>query len=405
MVTYFSLTRPRSIAIAAFVASVLVLAISFLAPGASQARSADTASSQANATTSQRTAGAKLKLRAEDLPKAIPVNKARRFKVRMTNVGKVPVRKIQVSLRGTKGLALKPGKRSFSRLLPGRTVSINVSVRAGRRAAARGRIVVTAKAPRAGTARLARALRVTRPRSGPKTQPGTGATTSPAGHYFWTLEDVRVDQSSDPIGFYFADDRFVHVGLPEGGLPVCDRANAKRDIEGKIESGCVRYSFNPRNGAVVIGGELRGKFTAKKGASTVEFDGTTYDLATIPTRGSKLRATLINRGFFGFCGFVTGCTTWKENLVLDRQGRFVRSRSSISSMGGAGTPFVWGANFPPDEYGTYRILGNGRIQFRYQDGSVSNETIAILHNDQGRPDTAGEGLILDQTWFYLEVEY
>lgn len=350
------------------------------------------------ATTSKRQQKSNLRLQVQGLAKSVPVNKARRFKLRITNSGTRPVRAIRLSLSGTRGLAVNPSKRSIKELKAGRTLSVNVSVRANRRAPAHGRVLVTANARGAGTARLARQLRVVRGGAGQK---AGASVNSPAGHYFWAFEDIRVDRSSDPIGFYFANDRFVHVGLPKGGLPNCSRANAKRDSDGNIESGCVRYTFNPRSGALRID-KLRGKFTAKKGKSSVEFDDKTYYLATIPKAGSRIQTTLINRGFRGMCGLILGCTTWKENLGLDNRGRFVRSRSSITSMGGAGAPFVWGASFPPDEYGTYRILGKGRIQLRFQDGSVSTETIAVQHDSKGRPDPVKEGLILDDTWFYPE---
>lgn len=356
--------------------------------------------SQAKPST-QKQARSSLKVKVQGLPQALPPAKTRKFKVRISNAGAQSTGKVKVSLRGSRGLVVRPGSRTLQRLKPGQTATLNASVRAKRGAKGAARLLVNATSRPGGTVRAARTLRVRRPGSGAKPKPGSGRIDSPAGHYFWAFEDIRVDRSSDPIGFYFANDRFVHVGLPEGGLPVCNRAKVKRDSDGNIESGCTRYTFNARTKVIRIG-KLTGKFTAKQGRSSVTFDGKSYMLATIPKAGTRLRATLINRGFSGMCGLILGCRTWKENLALDRKGRFIRSSSTITSMGGAGTPFVWGANFPPDEYGTYRVLGKGRIQFRYQDGKISNETIAVIHDERGRPDATGEGLILDQTWFYVE---
>lgn len=354
--------------------------------------------------TGAKVSSAELKLQVRGLPKAIGVAKTRKFRLRVTNSGRAGVRSVRVRLKGTRGLILRPAKRTFKRLRPGQTETINVTVRANRRARARSRIALQVSAGRTKPVRQVRVIRIARRGSGTKPNPATGRVTSPVGHYFWALEPVRVDRSSNATGFYFANDRFVHVGIPERGLPVCSRARFKRDGDGKIESGCVRYTFNQRNGRLVIGGQIRGKFVPKRGKSSVEIDGKSFYIATIPAAGTKLQVTLTHRGYRGFCGLITGCTTWKENLGLDRQGRFVRSRSSITSVGGHGAPFIWGANFPPDEYGHYRILSNGRIQFRYMDGSVSVETVAIQHSDRGRPDAGREGLVLNDIWFYLEDE-
>lgn len=64
--------------------------------------------------------------------------------------------------------------------------------------------------------------------------------------------------------------------------------------------------------------------------------------------------SLVNRGFSGFCGPIVGCTS------------------------------------------------GGRIRLSFADGSVSVRTIGIGIGKNGRPDAAGEGLLLDDVNFYVD---
>ena len=159
-------------------------------------------------------------------------------------------------------------------------------------------------------------------------------------------------------------------------------------------SGCVRYTHNARTGAVRVG-KLRGTYRRGK----LRLAKQPYYNTTIPKRGARYDAKLVHRGFRGLCGLIVGCRTWREELVLTRAGKFVLSESSISTFGGAGTPFVWAGDFPPDEHGTYRILDRGRLRLAYADGSVKVHTIAIDHNKADRPDVRREGVLVDDRVF------
>jgi hypothetical protein len=65
-------------------------------------------------------------------------------------------------------------------------------------------------------------------------------------------------------------------------------------------------------------------------------------------------------------------------------------------------PFTYGWSAPPDQHGTCEVQSGGRIRLAFADGSVSVRTIGIGIGKAGRPDAAGEGLLLDDTNFYKD---
>jgi hypothetical protein len=50
----------------------------------------------------------------------------------------------------------------------------------------------------------------------------------------------------------------------------------------------------------------------------------------------------------------------------------------------------------------YEVQSGGRIRLAFADGSVSVRTIGIGIGAGGRPDAAGEGLLLDDVNFYKD---
>jgi hypothetical protein len=109
----------------------------------------------------------------------------------------------------------------------------------------------------------------------------------------------------------------------------------------------------------------------------------------------------VHRGFSGFCGLITGCTTWANYLTLRSDGQFALADQTVSSIGG-GVPFTYGWSAPPNEHGSYEIQSNARIRLLFADGSVSVRTIGIQLAKDGRPDPAGAGVLLDDTNFYTD---
>ncbi|MGE4427088.1 MAG: hypothetical protein AB7G37_11605, partial [Solirubrobacteraceae bacterium] len=170
-----------------------------------------------------------------------------------------------------------------------------------------------------------------------------------------------------------------------------------RDGNGNQGDGCVRWNLNAKTGRLTVG-DLEG--TLRKGR--LELDDVDLWPLTVPGAGTRLHVNLEHRGFSGFCGLVLGCSTWHYTLVLNRDGAFVRTSSRLSTAGGSGTgvPFVAAGSYPPDEYGTYEVLGRGRIRLAYADGTVTVETIGIQRDARDRPDPEGEGLVLDDINFY-----
>lgn len=48
------------------------------------------------------------------------------------------------------------------------------------------------------------------------------------------------------------------------------------------------------------------------------------------------------------------------------------------------------------------MLPGSRIRFSYASGKKLTEALIVQTDKRGRPDPVKEGLLLDDTWFYLE---
>ena len=323
-----------------------------------------------------------------------------RFKVKVRNRGDRPARKVTLRLSG-KGGSVKGGARKLGTIKGGKGKTATFTVKAGRK----GSVKLTAKATGAGVKASARkTVRIARPG---KPRPPAGRS-SLTGQLFWGFEAYQFDRSSDILGLYFANSRFVHWGIPKGGLKNCSRVTAKLDEDGELQPGCLRYSFNERSGKLSIGkakGSYRnGELKLKMDEDMWRIDGSTWFNSAFAKPGSRLNVTLQNRGYYGACGISPSCTTWLELLTLDRNGKFGRTRSSLSTGGGGSLPFIAIGSYPPEDRGSYRILSNGRIRFSYDNGEVSTETLVIQTNKRGKPDAAKEGVLLDDVWFYKDSD-
>lgn len=206
---------------------------------------------------------------------------------------------------------------------------------------------------------------------------------SVAGRYYWGFKTGQFDRGWDNVAVWFVNGRFAHVGFPrKAGKPTCRKASKQ----------CQRYSFDRRTGKVRIG-SLRGKVTTEG----LQLGKQRYSPLAVPRKGSRLNVSLTHQNYHGNCGI--SCVTWTERLLLDKGGRFVRTRLTIGSIGAPGVGTI-GAAVPPDQKGRYQVLGNGRIRFTYANGSRRVHTIGIEHDLRGRPNARVAGLVIGDVNFY-----
>jgi hypothetical protein len=323
------------------------------------------------------------------------------LRVRVRNRGTAQARNVRLAVGSAKGVGVRGRTATWRRLKAGRSAATTVRVRLTGKASARS---LTVRVRGAGRLRAATtiALRTRRPAPKKRAPAAPAAPQAPAGplagRYFWGFR-IQPAFAWDTYGVWFVDDEWAYYGFPPAGRPACSAPTEATDAQGRpTGSGCRRYAYDPASGALTVG-ERQGTF--RDGNLTL--DGVVMAPLAIPGAGTRYAVELVHKGFSGLCGLGGGCTTWAEHLALAADGRFVRSSSSISSVGGVGTPLVWSAAFPPNETGTYEVFDGGRIRFSYLDGTTREETIGVGQRD-GAPDPAGEGIVIGETNFYPSVE-
>jgi hypothetical protein len=206
-----------------------------------------------------------------------------------------------------------------------------------------------------------------------------------AGRYYWGFETGRLDVGWSNVALWFTDDRFVHLGFPEkAGQPTCAR----------VSKTCKRYTYDPRTGKVRVG-----KQSGRVTSASLKLGKQTYNPLSLPKRGSRLEVALIRHDYTGFCG--TSCVTWTERLFLDRQGRFTQTRLTIGSIGAPGTGTT-SSVVPPDQTGTYQVLGKGRIRLSYADGTRRTTTLGVEQDLTGKPNAGVAGVVLGELNFYWD---
>ncbi|HYC80370.1 MAG TPA: hypothetical protein VEB65_01210, partial [Solirubrobacterales bacterium] len=161
---------------------------------------------------------------------------------------------------------------------------------------------------------------------------------------------------------------------------------------------CVKYSYDPKTGAVTIGSLGGGKITTR---GALEIDGQAYSPTYIPPAGTRYQVEQEYITYYGLCGLITGCSTSHHHVLLTNGGEFVLTSESLTTVGGSGPgeTFVAAGSYPPDQHGTYAIEPRGRIKLSFADGTVQTKTIAVLLNSAGNPDPVNEGFLLDSDYF------
>ncbi|MDO8210843.1 hypothetical protein [Conexibacter sp. CPCC 206217] len=345
------------------------------------------------------------------------------LKVRVANAGSARARAAKLTVRPGRGLSVKvagarrrhPGERSLKTLKPGAASTVTVRVRATRAgtvtfvASGAGRLSARATV----TLKLAGAARSGKPRARARRPAGRARRPAArarrptarapdlgplADRYFWGFKNSAT-YAWDNYAVWFVDGRWAYYGFPPSGRPTCTAPTTVLDDKGRpTDDGCRPYTYDPATGALTVG-DLSG--TYRDGSLTL--NQISMESLTIPRAGSRYAVELLNRGFSGLCGLITGCTTWVDYLTLTADGHFVDGHSSASTLGdGSSTPFVYAGNYPPNQTGTYEVLANGQIRFSYLDGTVKVKSIGVVHDRNGVDDPVNEGLVVGETNFYRE---
>jgi len=357
-------------------------------------------------TVAPRPTGPKLGVEISGLGATIKRGAEAKVKVKVVNGGDGLAATAKVSL-SAKGGTLKPGNRSLGTIPPGKSSVGVFNLKVGKRS--KGTITLRAKATARGAKAVTagKSIKIKAPGKKPK-PPKPGGRGGLVGQLFWGFEEYQYDRSSDILGLYFSNSKFVHWGIPKGGLVNCRKVTAKLDEDGELQPGCLRYTYNPKSGKLSIGkakGTFRGgNLKLKMDQDMWRIDGKTWFTSAFAKPGARFKLTLINRTYFGLCGITPYCTNSQDLVTLDRDGRFGRTASSLTTGGGGSIPFIAIGSYPPEDRGTYTVLGNGRIRFSFDNGEVKTETLVIQTNKRGKPDAAGEGILLDDAYYYKEED-
>jgi hypothetical protein len=338
------------------------------------------------------------KLALAGQPKALTLrpNVWKKVKLSVVNSGNATAAKVKLRIGGATGIGVKPKARELElKAIPaGKSKTVGLQVLRTKKAKAVSKIPFTvtgAKGLKASAQLIVKAWH--KKKRPPKTKEPSGGRGSLAEEIFYTYDSSDTTHSAYLVGYTFIDDTWAYNGIPSGGLPHCTEVTGTSKTEG-----CVKYSYEPKTGAVQFGSVTGGKID-KDG--NFEIDGETYLPMSIPPAGARYQVEQYFVGFNGLCGLsFSGCTTWHEYITLTSDGRFVFTTSSLSTSGGAGAPvFVAVGSYPPDQEGTYSIERGGRIHLAFADGTTKDKTIALFLNKEGKPDPAKEGFILDSTYF------
>jgi hypothetical protein len=338
---------------------------------------------------------AKLTVSLGGAPATIKRNRSMTLTLKIANDGSKKSSGVSVSFGKARGLSGLSKAKKLPALKPAQKRTLKLKVKLTKAARMETTLTVTVKA---GKLRTASAL-VLRIGKAKKAVPVPAPKKSPIVGTFWWRNVNHVDYAWDNRALYFVDGGTVYSGFPKGGLPAaCTTPVAEPDEEVDTREGCLPYTFDEPSGAVTIGDKAG---TFKDGKLTI--DGNEYTPLVIPAAGARYTINEQKHASFnGFCGLITGCTTSQEYLTLAPDGQFVRTRSTLSTMGDPGFgPYTAAGSYPPDQHGTYEVQAGGKIVFTYADGTVNVETFAEDTKD-GVASPTGEGVFVGEDNFYPE---
>lgn len=342
---------------------------------------------------------AKLSLAASK-PLTLRRGKWKQVKLKVRNGGDATAAKVSLRLGRAKGVAVKPksGKLKLKSIAPGKSKTASFKLLLTKKAKATSKLALKltgAKGVKASGTLTLEAWKKSRPHTGDKGKgkEPTAPERSPLAEKLFYAYEMQASESATLIGYAFLDDTWAYHGIPAGGLPTCTEVTGSADKEG-----CVKYSYDPKTGAVTIGSLGGGKITSR---GALEIDGQAYSPTYIPPAGTRYQVEQEYITYYGLCGLITGCSTSHHRVLLTNGGEFVLTSESLTTVGGSGPgeTFVAAGSYPPDQHGTYAIEPRGRIKLSFADGTVQTKTIAVLLNSAGNPDPVNEGFLLDSDYF------
>ncbi|MDO9353853.1 MAG: hypothetical protein Q7T55_09160, partial [Solirubrobacteraceae bacterium] len=331
------------------------------------------------------------------VPEIVRRNRWITAKVKVSNAGQLKAEKVTVKVSTAKGIEARP--RSFTlekSVQPGKSTTLRLKVRLTSKAKPPGSVDLKASGKGKISAKGSFQLATKRaPKPSPESIKGPLE-----GRYFWANE-VHADYAWDNYGLYFSTKPgWVYKGFPEGALVNCTAPTTVLDEKGVATGdGCQPYTLDAKSGAISIGTELKGTYTAGK----LTVNELPYKELVIPKPGTRFQTQLEHRGFRGICGLVTGCSTWHYTLALASDGGFVKSQSSLTTLGdGFTTPYIAAGNYPPDQFGTYVIEADGSIVFSFANGTVERYAIGVEPDASGHPDAVNAYLFLGEDNYYKD---
>lgn len=328
---------------------------------------------------------------AAPAPLTLKRNRWKQVKVGIANEGTATATNVKLKISKARGVEIKPksGRLKLKSIGAGETKTAKIMLKLGPQAKRTSTLSLSVSGSKGLKAKSKLVLKVkSKGRRGKGNGPEDGGSL--AGRIFTRYDMTDTMHSAYLEGYAFIDDTWAYNDVPSGGLPNCTQVTGNSK-----NAGCVRYKYDPRSGSVKVGSLSGGKLTE----DGFEIEGEEYEELTIPKPGTTYQVSQYFMGFSGLCGLITGCTTWRSDVVLTSSGEFVLTSSSTTTSGGGLVPFVAVGSYPPDEHGTYRIEGRGRIRLAFADGHVENKTIAVFRDKGGKPDPVNVGFILDDEYF------
>lgn len=338
------------------------------------------------------------KLRLAPKPLTLRRRHWKKVKLRVANAGDATAARVKLTLGKARGVAIKPKSRKLElrSIAPRKSKVVAFKLLLTRKAKPVSKIAIRvrgANGVKANGKLVLKAWKKKRRKKPAKpTKPGTNRG-SLAGKIFYSYDSTDTTHSAYLEGYAFIDDTWAYNDIPSGGLPHCTEVTGTAK-----EAGCVKYSYEPKTGAVQLGSVTGARIT-KDG--NFEIDGEAYLPLWVPPAGARYQVDQYFIGFNGLCGMITGCSTWHEYVTLTSGGEFVYTHESLTTIGGSGPgeTFIAAGSYPPDEHGTYTVEKGARIKLAFADGHTETKTFAIFLDKAGKPDPVNAGFIFDTTYF------
>jgi hypothetical protein len=326
-------------------------------------------------------------------PSGIARNAWSRVPVRIVNGTKKRLPKSWLVVRLPAGLRAKAVVRAVGPLAPGAAQTVTLRIRPGAGASSTPKLQLQLRVGKRSLARASTKLSVaaggSKPGKTTKQQPAPGGTPKQdpndlsGRHYSQWVQDPVAGALVN--GYAFVSPGFVFKGVPVGGLPECA---APSDT-------CLPYTYDAAANALTINGQPA-SFSPDR--SILKVDNKSFPWNPVPPAGTRYALALTHTWAQGIFPYATSGHVY---LSMTLDGHFALSSTSIASLGAGTNVETFASTVGPDQRGTYDILDRGRLQLRFDDGTVQVRTIALTTGSGGSADPAKDGLILDRDYYWV----